>query len=130
MQCPACTNHLVTLELSGVEVDHCFACQGVWLDRGELERLVSPADDHIIAGIRPAVVREEKKRCPVCRRSMEKVTTGGEDGVVLDRCMRHGLWSDTGELRKILAMNCGEGHASPLVRILDDMFAEHKRGCV
>lgn len=132
MQCPACTSHLVTLELSGVEVDYCFTCQGIWLDRGELERLVSmgEGDEGIVAGIGPAAVREKKRRCPVCRRGMVKVQTGGQPCIVLDRCEGHGLWFDRDELQKILAMSCARGQESPLVRVLDDMFAERKRGCV
>jgi Zn-finger nucleic acid-binding protein len=58
---------------------------------------------------------------------MEKVETGG---IVLDRCEAHGLWSDRDELKKILEMSCAQGETSPLGRILDDMFADRKRGCV
>ena len=40
MTCPACGGELVELERSGVRVDACRSCRGVWLDRGELERVV------------------------------------------------------------------------------------------
>jgi Zn-finger nucleic acid-binding protein len=52
MQCPACAGELVELDRSGVRIDACRNCRGVWLDRGELERIlererevVSGADD-------------------------------------------------------------------------------------
>jgi uncharacterized protein len=40
MTCPSCGGELVELERSGVHVDACRRCRGVWLDRGELDRIV------------------------------------------------------------------------------------------
>jgi uncharacterized protein len=40
MTCPSCGGELVELERSGVRVDACRNCRGVWLDRGELDRIV------------------------------------------------------------------------------------------
>jgi Zn-finger nucleic acid-binding protein len=40
MRCPACEGELVELERSGVRVDACRQCRGVWLDRGELDRIL------------------------------------------------------------------------------------------
>lgn len=41
MQCPICTDTaLVMSERQGVEVDYCPKCRGVWLDRGELDKLI------------------------------------------------------------------------------------------
>ena len=40
MTCPSCGGELVELERSGVRVDACRQCRGVWLDRGELDRVV------------------------------------------------------------------------------------------
>ncbi len=47
MNCPRCTNVSLNMsERAGVEIDYCPSCRGVWLDRGEmdkiLERSVSP----------------------------------------------------------------------------------------
>jgi uncharacterized protein len=38
--CPKCQGHMRTYERSGVTVDQCSDCRGIFLDRGELERLV------------------------------------------------------------------------------------------
>jgi uncharacterized protein len=38
--CPKCQGHMRTYERSGVTVDQCGECRGIFLDRGELERLV------------------------------------------------------------------------------------------
>jgi hypothetical protein len=40
MPCPACRTQLVAMERQGVEIDHCPNCRGVWLDRGELDKIL------------------------------------------------------------------------------------------
>ena len=41
MQCPACTTErLAMTERQGIEIDYCPKCRGVWLDRGELDKLI------------------------------------------------------------------------------------------
>ncbi len=39
MQCPVCDERLREVEKYGVMVDICPSCKGVWLDRGELEKI-------------------------------------------------------------------------------------------
>lgn len=40
MNCPVDSTTLVMSERSGVEIDYCPTCRGVWLDRGELDKIV------------------------------------------------------------------------------------------
>jgi len=40
MNCPACNVALVMSERQGVEIDYCPQCRGVWLDRGELDKII------------------------------------------------------------------------------------------
>ena len=40
MQCPSCSGELQELDRSGVRIDACRNCRGVWLDRGELDRIL------------------------------------------------------------------------------------------
>ena len=40
MKCPVCASDLRAMDRSGVEIDYCPQCRGVWLDRGELEKLI------------------------------------------------------------------------------------------
>ena len=41
MKCPGCPDStLLMSERQGVEIDYCPHCRGVWLDRGELDKLV------------------------------------------------------------------------------------------
>ena len=50
LRCPNCTNEMMLSNKNGVEIDHCPKCRGVWLDRGELEKITSMQnrydDDH------------------------------------------------------------------------------------
>jgi Zn-finger nucleic acid-binding protein len=43
MQCPNDGTELVMTERSGVEIDYCPKCRGVWLDRGELDKIIDRA---------------------------------------------------------------------------------------
>lgn len=41
MNCPVCEGvSLVMSERSGIEIDYCPKCRGVWLDRGELDKII------------------------------------------------------------------------------------------
>ena len=41
MQCPVCRDtKLVMTDRQGVEIDYCPDCRGVWLDRGELDKII------------------------------------------------------------------------------------------
>ena len=40
MPCPVCRVGLVMSERQGVEIDYCPQCRGVWLDRGELDKII------------------------------------------------------------------------------------------
>jgi Zn-finger nucleic acid-binding protein len=44
MKCPVCTTvNLLIAERQGVEIDYCPQCRGVWLDRGELDKIIERA---------------------------------------------------------------------------------------
>ncbi len=41
MKCPICpSSDLLMTERSGIEIDYCPQCRGVWLDRGELDKII------------------------------------------------------------------------------------------
>jgi uncharacterized protein len=47
MHCPTCpSTALVMTERQGVEIDYCPQCRGIWLDRGELDKLMEKAALH------------------------------------------------------------------------------------
>jgi len=43
MQCPIDGTTLVITDRSGIEIDYCPQCRGVWLDRGELDKIIERA---------------------------------------------------------------------------------------
>jgi uncharacterized protein len=49
MTCPSCGGSLVDIERSGVRIDACRQCRGVWLDRGELDRILE-RERSVVAG--------------------------------------------------------------------------------
>ena len=40
MKCPNCEETLVMTERKGIEIDYCPKCRGVWLDKGELDKII------------------------------------------------------------------------------------------
>jgi len=41
MKCPVCVEvDLVMTERKGIEIDYCPQCRGIWLDRGELDKII------------------------------------------------------------------------------------------
>ncbi|MBV1688415.1 zf-TFIIB domain-containing protein [Novosphingobium sp. G106] len=43
MECPVCHTALVMSERQAIEIDYCPSCRGVWLDRGELDKIIERA---------------------------------------------------------------------------------------
>jgi Zn-finger nucleic acid-binding protein len=44
MRCPRCNSRMMTVRRSGINIDECTGCAGVFLDWGELEHLMSIMD--------------------------------------------------------------------------------------
>jgi Zn-finger nucleic acid-binding protein len=58
MQCPVDGETLVMADRSGVEIDYCPRCRGVWLDRGELDKIIDrAAGGAAAAAVAPAPAR-------------------------------------------------------------------------
>ncbi len=56
MKCPVCLQpDLVMTDRQGIEIDYCPQCRGVWLDRGELDKIIERSS---------AVTREEYREEP------------------------------------------------------------------
>ncbi len=110
MECPRCKLTLQRESYEGNRVDVCGACWGVWLDPGELEK--------ILLSKRYTFSPEEKKSavegrgtgptspisCPQCSTRMDRVYLDPAYYLVIDRCPRHGVWLDGGEIKKVQAL--------------------------
>lgn len=106
MNCIACNEPMAVLELEGVEIDHCLACGGIWLDTGELEILTGSGAQSTRLLNQLASEGDRcpgKHKCPICLKRMEAVTVAAMLPIQLDRCYaNHGIWFDRGELRAVL----------------------------
>jgi Zn-finger nucleic acid-binding protein len=60
MQCPTDGAVLVMSERSGIEIDYCPTCRGVWLDRGELDKII----DRSSSQSAPGPVAPQQQRQP------------------------------------------------------------------
>lgn len=117
MICPACREEMIVLEYNKIELDVCVQCKGVWFDAEELELLLETL--HLgVAELEFTTAKktaEKARRCPRCRKRMDKVMIGPGEGVMIDRCTRgHGLWFDGGELNEIVnALQASVNNAEP-----------------
>ena len=113
MKCPRDGATLSTVTVLGVELDKCHKCDGIWCDRGELERLrdAAPEDveeilekeygdpDHEEGAV------EGYMRCPRCvdARLRDQAYTFTTRPLRIDRCERcYGFWIDDTELNAII----------------------------
>jgi Zn-finger nucleic acid-binding protein len=63
MKCPTCSDErLVMTERSGIEIDYCPTCRGVWLDRGELDKIIERSSS--VAGAAPSPTPAGQDRVP------------------------------------------------------------------
>lgn len=53
MKCPIDQETLVISERNGVEIDYCPKCRGVWLDRGELDKILDRANAETGSAVSP-----------------------------------------------------------------------------
>jgi Zn-finger nucleic acid-binding protein len=130
MDCPACGNAMITLELADVEIDHCVGCGGIWLDAGELELLMDEprkAKDLLNSFHEDPSSSEKPRKCPICDKKMAKIVVGHAAPVLLiDKCRRgDGLWFDRGELHDVLD-RAQLDKESRIQKLLADMFG-HER---
>ena len=105
MKCPACREEMIVIEYKDIELDVCSSCKGVWFDAEELELLLGSLRLPVEELVRNLGEKssEEVRKCPACRKKMEKALVGPGKGEVIDRCRRgHGLWFDGGELDKVV----------------------------
>ena len=130
MDCPACKEALIVLELHEVEIDHCISCKGIWLDEGELELLLEEtkaAEAFLATFEADKETREKSRKCPICLKRMEKVLYGDDTKVRVDKCRRnHGIWFDKGELEDIISQASG-AEDNRVLKLLKDMFGEQRQ---
>jgi Zn-finger nucleic acid-binding protein len=136
--CPECNEPLVIYELDGVEVDHCLTCRGTWLDAGELERLTEIAgieSGRLSRALRHArSKRKGKRRCPLCRRTLELIDVahaGDERPLELDRCpLGQGYWLHRGETLAVISRfaEAGDVEERAVARLFSKLYRSELEG--
>lgn len=127
MNCAACKIPTIVLELEGVEIDYCTRCKGVWLDTGELELLLSEAENvqEILDSVTIVKTKEKALSCPICHKHLDKVEYGADDKVLLDKCPNNdGIFFDKGELSDVISL--GRSEEGRVVKLLKEIFGEVK----
>lgn len=61
MKCPLCNVDLVMSERQGIEIDYCPQCRGVWLDRGELDKIIERSAALSAPAAAAAPYRDERR---------------------------------------------------------------------
>lgn len=128
LRCPACRTALIVVERHGIEVDCCPACEGIWFDEGELGLLGERAGMTIApASLFEAGGRSGRRRCPRCSERLQLLDAAESGGrrIEVDRCSKHGLWLDRGELGRMLSgrVIARGADESVLLDFLGDTFA-------
>ena len=74
MKCPQCVDQLLTMaERQGVELDYCPKCRGVWLDRGELDKIIERSAAHSAAGAPVAAPMPQQVQQPMPQQMPQQV---------------------------------------------------------
>lgn len=71
MKCPVDDETLVMTERSGVEIDYCPQCRGVWLDRGELDKIIERSHTPVQDPRRSVSVRDHGNEIQKPRKKRE-----------------------------------------------------------
>lgn len=111
MHCPVDQTELSQSKHEGVTVDRCPTCQGLWLEKGELERIqashekdysgeLKAVPDYVSQAYAMARLSAEAQyACPKCGEAMEKREHGYCSQVMIDVCPAcRGVWLHEGEL--------------------------------
>mgnify|MGYP001041401160 CR=1 FL=1 len=99
MNCPRCKKEMNTELFREVEIDRCPHCKGIYLDKGELEKIVSQTIESVehCGPLQKSERPDITAVCPKCGKEMYELT--GAADVHFDWCMDcEGMFFDQGEL--------------------------------
>jgi len=76
MRCPVDNETLVMADRSGIEIDYCPKCRGVWLDRGELDKIIERSQVSSPVRSAPAQAAEPQRPAPVYQPEPQRAPQG------------------------------------------------------
>lgn len=110
--CPVCKVNLVMTSREGVEIDYCPTCRGVWLDRGELDKIIERniAAGGAQTGAAPMDQQPDPRNAPPSGYYEDRYYDGGHGGQGGGHGGGHGRSRGHGQQ---------QGHGSFLRRLFD-----------
>jgi len=130
--CPRCQVTLQPDKYEGVAIEFCDTCWGYWVGRLEFETILTSKDEHFsrderkVASRAPAHEGDRKMlTCVKCAKIMSKIAVE-DDGMVaflVDYCRDHGLWLDTGEIKRAQILDEKTGAVRKALRASFDRAA-------
>jgi Zn-finger nucleic acid-binding protein len=130
--CPSCQKPLESFRGTGGDLLDCSGCGGQFVEHDLLRSLFEAREVTGLAvprRVRRASLGLAKVRyvpCPGCKQLMNRKNFGGESGVVVDVCSKHGTWFDDGELPQVLAFVESGGLARARARQRDREHSEDR----
>ncbi|WP_345984693.1 zf-TFIIB domain-containing protein [Sulfurimonas sp. HSL-1656] len=113
--CPVCHTNMSTIDVGEKVpflIERCESCMGLFFDKEELESMIDmtvKGGRNVNLNLLQELTENPRyvdvvvyRRCPVCRKHMQRRNFGRRSGVIMDECVEHGIWLDPGELRQIM----------------------------
>ncbi len=112
VDCPVCKVSTTLENIAGIDLDLCSSCSGIWFDNGEMETFERAMADAVaseqifgaLKGLDRGVSTRDKTTyvsCPVCKEPMRVRNYSEISGIMIDRCSRHGTWTDHDDIMRI-----------------------------
>ena len=106
MNCPKCFEPMTRVSYSGVEVDRCVACKGIFFDGLEMEKLQGMKGSEVIDVGQPTPGARSNRpgriNCPRCSDLMVRIVDAAQPHIWFERCTTcGGSFLDAGELHDL-----------------------------
>ena len=123
MECPKCKSSMRRFTVDGIEVDQCTACEGLWFDILEDEKLRSHAGEVDKGDARTGAQHNKTDRinCPVCPNTpLIRMVDPHQPHIWFESCSScHGRFFDAGEFRDLGQRTLGD--------VLKGLFAKERK---
>jgi Zn-finger nucleic acid-binding protein len=127
LPCPVCSVLMPPRQVSGIGLNECLTCHGLWAPGDSFDLLVGraidarqsagPAELQVlkprVAGANPAGQSVQYRECPECDGYMQRRNYRKKSGVIIDSCPSHGIWLDADELEQIAGFILSGSVGSP-----------------
>ncbi len=139
--CPQCTTKLQTIDLDSdgtLFIERCTTCLGMFFDCHELEayleKNVTPPSGVDFSKLNKITANQDYtkrtvvyRKCPVCGELMHRNNFGARSGIIVDRCKKHGVWVDGGELKRIVEWKKAGGEILDKKRMVEKEKEQQRR---